>query len=562
MQFVTKACIIVATMYIDSCKTGKYQRHLIRENYREDGKVKHRTIANISSCSEKEVNAIKMALKHKDKLAAVMDGPGQTEMIQGKSMGAVWLVHKIAKELGITKALGTTHEGKLALWQVIARVIDQGSRLSAVRLAGCHMACEILNIKKTFNEDNLYSNLDWLAEKQATIEDRLFKFRDIEREDNDFFLYDVTSSYLEGTDNELGAFGYNRDKKKGKKQIVIGLLCDANGVALSIEVFTGNTQDPATFESQIKKAAIRFGGGDVTFIGDRGMIKTKQIKDLCDNGMHYITAITKPQMESLIKSDIIQMSLFDQELAEVETDDGIRYVLRNNPVRAEDMRQSRRSKTSSLENLITKKNIYLSEHPKAHTETALKHANEYCKKLKLNRWTEVITEGRRLRINIDKKVLEHESKLDGCYVLKTDLPSKQIDKETINARYKSLASVEWAFRTSKTVNLEMRPVNVRLASRTHGHALVVMLAYLIIQELGNRWNKLEITVEEGIKELCTLCTTDVKLNGVMSVGLIPAPRQSIENLLTAAGVKLPKVLPMAAFNVSTRKKLVGRRKSL
>ena len=551
----------VVTMFIDSCKTGKYQRHLIRESYRKDGKVKHRTIANISGCSQNEINAIKLALKHKDKLAAIIADAGQTKLLQGKSMGAVWLVYEMAKQLGIVKALGNTHEGKLALWQVIARVIDQGSRLSAVRLAGSHAACEILKIEKPFNEDDLYVNLDWLTKKQKVIEDRLFRVRGIRKEDNDFFLYDVTSSYLEGTKNELSAFGYNRDKKKGKKQIVIGLLCDAHGVPLSIEVFTGNTQDPATFAPQIKKVTTRFGGGDVTLVGDRGMIKSKQIKDLLANDLHYITAITKPQMEALIKSDIIQMSLFDQELAEVESNEGIRYILRNNPVRAEDMRQSRKSKTFALKSLIEKKNVYLSEHLRAQTETALKHANEYCKKLKLNRWIKVVSEGRELQIKIDEEVLDRESKLDGCYVLKTDLTSKRISKEAVNSRYKNLADVEWAFRSSKTVNLEMRPINVRLASRTHGHVFVVMLAYLIIQELRKRWIKLETTVEEGIQELSTLCVANVNLNG-MSTGIIPDPRQSVKNLLDAAGVKLPPVLPMVTFSVSTRKKLTKRRKTV
>ena len=549
-------------MFIDSCKTGKYQRHLIRESYRKDGKVVHRTVANISSCSEKEINAIKLALKHKDNLPLIMKSNKAAEPIQGKSMGAIWLVHDIAKKLGITRALGSTTEGKLALWQVVARVVDQGSRLSAVRLASSHAACEVLNIKKSFNEDSLYANLDWLAEKQEAIEDRIFKHRGINRNNNDFFLYDVTSSYLEGTKNELGAFGYNRDKKKGKMQIVIGLLCDKEGAPLSIEVFTGNTQDPATFASQIKKATTRFGNGDVTLVGDRGMIKSKQIRDLLDNNLHYITAITKPQMEALIKNDVIQMSLFDQKLAEVETDEGVRYVLRNNPVRGEDTRQCRESKTAALKSLIDKKNTYLSEHKKAQPKIALKHVNEYCDKLKLNRWIKITLKKRTLQINTDKKVLEDESKLDGCYVLKTDLPAAHVDKETINARYKSLSNVEWAFRTSKTVNLEIRPINVRLANRTRGHVFIVMLAYLIIQELKDKWYHLEMTVEEGLKELTTLCITDININGVMSVGLIPTPRQSIKDLLTAANVRLPNALPLTTVTVSTRKKLVKHRKTL
>ena len=226
------------------------------------------------------------------------------------------LIEVVARQLGIVDALGNTRNGRLALWQVLARIIDQGSRLSAVRLATSHAACDVLNLE-TFNEDHLYQNLDWLCSEQSRIEDRLFRIR-YKEEKPQLFLYDVTSSYLEGTQNELGAFGYNRDGKKGKLQIVIGLLCDHDGTALSIEVFRGNTRDPATMASQVAKVAQRFGGKEVTFVGDRGMIKSKQIEDLVEHKFHYITAITKPQIEAMLKKGVIQPELFDEELAEVQ----------------------------------------------------------------------------------------------------------------------------------------------------------------------------------------------------------------------------------------------------
>jgi transposase len=240
----------------------------------------------------------------------------------------VWTVFDVVRRSGVVDALGSTRAGKLALWQIIARVIDQGSRLSAGRLAGPHTSCGVLNLEK-FNKDDLYKNLDWLCESQAGIEDRLFaKHNGKERNEykQQLFLYDVTSSYLEGTENELAAFGYSRDGKKGKPQIVIGLLCDEAGIPLSIEVFKGNTKDPQTVGSQVSKVVKRFGGGEVTFVGDRGMIKSEQIEDLNKEGFHYITAITKPQIKKLLKTGVIQMALFDQELAEVETTEGVRYV--------------------------------------------------------------------------------------------------------------------------------------------------------------------------------------------------------------------------------------------
>ena len=299
-------------MYFDSSTShvnGKsYTRYLLRECYRENGEIKHRTIANVSACTPAEIEAIRLALKHKQDLTSLVDLKSDLELRQGLSCGALWTLHTVAKDLGIVQALGTSREGKLALWQVYARVIEQGSRLSAVRLASAHAACDILGLD-AFNENDLYANLDWLTDHQGKIEDRLFASLP-KGTDPGLYLYDVTSSYLEGDKNELSDFGYNRDGKKHKKQIVIGLLCNAQGVPLSVEVFPGNTSDPKTVANQVQKVVARFGGGRLTLVGDRGMIRGPQIdelpKDFC-----YITAISKPQIESLVVEGVFQMSLFD-----------------------------------------------------------------------------------------------------------------------------------------------------------------------------------------------------------------------------------------------------------
>ncbi len=547
-------------MYVDTSKSqGKYVRYLLRENYRENGKIKHRTIANISRCSDEEIEAVRLALKHKKDLSSLVSLNSDLSLCQGLSIGAVWLVYDIARQLGITKALGPSREGKLALWQVIARVIDQGSRLSAVRLAGSHAACDILGLD-IFNEDDLYANLDWLYAKQAVIENRLLK-QTYPDQKPELFLYDVTSSYLEGTCNELGAFGYNRDGKKGKKQIVIGLLCDEVGRPLSIEVFAGNTHDTGTFAIQIRKVAERFGGGEVTFVGDRGMIKSRQIKDLLGHGFHYITAITKPQIETLLSNGTIQMGLFDKEIAEVEDKSGIRYVLRRNPIRAEEIQQSRSSKLKSLEQAVKKQNAYLEEHPRAHLDVALRKIKEYSRKLRISKWIMLSVSERKIFITVDQSSFDEEAKLDGCYVIKTDLQKEVANKKIIHDRYKDLTLVEWAFRTSKTVELEIRPVHVRLAKRTQGHAFVVMLAYRIVQELANRWSKIDLTVDEAIKELSTLCAIEMKVKGKSLCNKIPEPRESISKLLKAANVKMPEALSCHGIKVATRKKLPERRKS-
>jgi transposase len=545
-------------MYVDEATSqGKYKRYLLRESYRENGKVKHRTIANISSCSSEEIQAIRLALRHKNNLASLVSIDESISVHQGLSVGAVWLLHDVARQLGITEALGHSRDGKLALWQVIARVIDQGSRLSAVRLAGYHAACDILALE-AFDEDDLYANLDWLCENQARIENRLFKAAAALKKPG-LYLYDVTSSYLEGVCNELCAFGYNRDGKKGKRQIVIGLLCNEKGRALSIEVFAGNTCDPATMASQIRKVAERFGGGAITFVGDRGMIKSAQIEDLVSRGFHYITAITKPQIEALLSAGTFQPALFDQELAEIEADDGVRYILRRNPLRAEEVRASRRAKLQSLRREVRKQNEYLTLHTLARVDVALRKINERRVKLKIDKWVTVSASERSLSLDMDDQALAEVQKLDGCYVLKTDLGKGLADKETVHARYKDLALVERAFRTSKTVELEMRPIHVRLATRTRGHALVVMLGYVIVQELSRRWCEINLTVEEGIKQLTTLCATELHVNGQPRCNRIPEPRESIQELLAAAEVRLPDALACKGIKVATRKKLPENR---
>jgi len=323
-------------------------------------------------------------------------------------------------------------------------VIDQGSRLSAVRLAQVHAACKVLDIRRGFDENDLYDNLRWFADNQQRIEKALFKVRRGGKEP-EIFLYDVTSSYLEGTKNFFGEYGYHRDGKKGKQQIVIGLLCDEFGDPVSIKVFAGNIQDTQTFASQVRKAAEGFGCKRVTFVGDRGMIKSSQIEDLPE-GFHYITAITKPQIDSLIKRGVIQMGLYDENICEVE-DDGVHYILRRNPIRVEAIKKSRMSKLNSVERPVKKKNLYIGEHAGAKVETAIKDVSKKIKHLKIDKWLTVRSQERKLKLELDNKALDEASLLDGCYVIKTNLPKELIDKEIIHDRYKDLTKVEKAFRT-------------------------------------------------------------------------------------------------------------------
>lgn len=551
-------CQYVAIMYVESSK-GKYKRHLLRESYRQGKKVLHRTVGNLSGCDPEEIEAIKLALRYKKDLPEMLRRTESVTLEQGLSIGAVGVLYELSKKLGIKKALGNTEEGKRALWQVIARVIDQGSRLSAVRLAGSHAACDIIGLKN-FNEDDLYHNLDWLCKHQTRIENELFESISVKGKKPGLFLYDVTSSYLEGTCNAFAAFGYNRDGKKWKKQIVIGLLCSEEGIPVSIEVFPGNTQDTKTFASQVKKAAERFGGGEITFVGDRGMVKSTQVEDLLEHGFHYITAITKPQIESLLAQNVLQMSFFEQELAEIQTDEGIRYILKRNPVRAMEVRNTRNSKFNTIQREVRNQNHYLAKHPRAHIDVAVKKVTSKCNRLKISDWIHIEASGRTISLTRNEDAFAEQSKLDGCYVLKTDLKPEVAGKELIHTRYRDLSLVEHVFRTSKTVELEIRPVHVRNPEHTRAHAFTVMLAYRLVHQLQESWCAIDLTVQEAINELSSLCSTTMLVNGKPQCNLIPTPRPKIKKLLHAAQVTLPEVLPCKGIKVATRKKLPENRK--
>jgi len=542
-------------------KTGKvYRSVLLRESYREGGKVKNRALANLSKCKPEEIAAIRLALKYKNDLAVLGSMKDSVEVREGLSVGAVWTVYEVAKRLGIEQALGTDWSGKLALFQVLARTLDQGSRLSATRWARLHAACDVLGITRGFDENDLYENLRWLSENQAKIETRLFKRRHGAGKP-ELFLYDVTSSYLEGRMNVLGAYGYNRDGKKGKKQIVIGLLCDESGEPVSTEVFAGNTQDIATFASQVRKASERFGCERVTFVGDRGMIKSGQVEELSERGFSYITAITKPQIETLLKQSVIQLELFDEDLCEVKQA-GVRYILRRNPIRAEEMAESKADKRRRIEEFVERQNTYLREHSGASVQVAHRKVGEKIARLNAKGWLDIEAEDRNLRLTFDAEALAEASRLDGCYVIKTDLPETAADARTVHDRYKDLAEVESAFRTCKTTFLEVRPVHVRKSSSTRGHVLVVMLAYLIVRRLRQAWGELDLTVEEGLEHLKTLCSMEVTFKDQDASCLqIPRPRRQSQELLKALGLRLPPFLPHREVPVVTRKKLPSRRKT-
>jgi len=547
------------TDVVSEGKNGKiYHSVLLRESFRVANKVCSRTIANLSSLSSSAVAGIKNALQGKSEatLEDLAKNSDALKLVQGESFGAVWVVHQIAERIGICKALGVSQNATLALAQIYSRLLRPGvSILGSIRFLMTCAFCAICNVRQAFNEDDLYSNGEWLLRKQSCTERRLWEASP-HRKDNQLFLYDVTSSYLEGDKNELGAFGYNRDKKANKKQLVIGLLTDSTGDPCSIKVYEGNTRDFKTFYDQVHNVKKEFKCEGITLVGDRGMIRSSQIEEAQAAGFTFISAITKPQIKKLIKVGAFQLGLFDTEFAEILYE-GSRYILRRNPVRQQEMAESRAKMKDFLVKKIQKSNEYLNGHPRAKPETQLKKAVKQIEKFKFEAWLSVKIEGRTLILNEDSQALKEESKLDGCYVIRTDVKADKMTAKEAHDRYKDLAKVEEDFRILKTGHMEFRPWFVRRVDNTQAHAHVSMLGLKIRRYLDNAWKNLDITVEEGLRELEKICVINLveKEGGKTVDRILPEPDPLQTKLLEALEINLPKKIPETKIEVGTRKKI-------
>jgi len=546
----------IDNMYVDESitisKSGKkYRRALLRTTYwdKELKKIRHKTLLNLSKFPEEEVRALKLALKYKNKLSELMTAD-EIELKQGKRIGGVWTAIEVGRRIGIESALGKGKEGKLAFFQVIVRLIEQGSRLSAVRFAQRHGICELLEIE-TLNEDKLYKNLEWLAKNQEKIEKKLYQKRYSQGKPQ-LFLYDVTSSYLEGEHNELAEYGYNRDKKKGKKQIVIGLLTDGDGMPVAVRVFKGNTSDTKTVSEQIRILKEEFGAEHITLVGDRGMLKGPQIKKLPED-FWYITAISRPQIRKLLENKVIQLELFDEKITEVEHE-GVRYILNRNPFAQELARKNREEKYEKLKEFVEERNKYLREHARARVDVALRDVNNKIEQLDIDKWIKAKIEGREIVLIEDNEALQEIQKLDGCYVIKSNVIKEKADAQTLHDRYMDLKKIERDFRTIKQTHLQVRPLFVRKESHTKGHVFVVMLALLLQRALEKYWKGLDISVKEGLAELSSISMISVKLRDT-AVNKVPQPSQLGKQLLDAAGVIIPEYLPIFESNIYTKKKL-------
>ena len=513
---------------------------LLRESYRDKGKVKTRTIANLTHWAPERVEALRRALKGD---FDGMDG----EEVSGEIFGVLFALKQLADQVGLTRVLGPSEEGRLALFLVLARIAHGGSRLSAVRWAEQHAVSDILGLE-AFDENALYAALDWLEAEQTRIEQGLYTAY---VKDNGkppaIVLYDVTSSYFEGEHNELADYGYNRDGKKGKKQIVIGLLTGADGEPLAVRVFEGNTADPSTVAEQIDLLKQQFGVSEVVFIGDRGMLKAKGKAVLGAQGWRYISALTKPQIRTLLKGGVLQPDLFDEDIGEAIQEDKRLIVRRNERIQHRE-RARRADKLKRLEVLIAERNAFVSQSPRADPAAGLRQLEHWVKRHKLSGFVTLSLEQEQLRCQVDQEQLAEVALLDGCYVLETTVPAAQMDAQTVDARYRDLQKVERGFKTMKTDFLEVRPIFLRNGKRTKAHVFVAMLALkitrlfqaLLHQAFGTTDDDPKaMTPEDALQSLTRLTYLSYEVKGTRYARLIQ-PDDGQRALLDALGIHFPR----------------------
>ena len=465
--------------------------------------VVHETLANLSKLPPDLVQIIDGYCKGGAAAASPpidpAQGPASPAVHVGPCYGLFAGLHSLARELDIVAAVGEeTRTQRLALYLVYVRLCHQGSRLSAVRFGEDHAIREILQVG-SFDEDDLYGALDYLDEHQSAIESALAS-RSEPAAKGSIFLYDVTSVYFEGQKNELAQFGYNRDGKKGEKQMVVGLLTDASGEPLSIQLYPGNTSDPPTFLDAVAKLKVRFGTQEIAVVGDRGMIKRMGKQALGEAGFRYVTALTDPQIRGLLKEAVLSLELFDERPAEVEAENK-RYVLRCNPDTKAREQARREDQWKRVREKITTRNQAADKKARMQPGSSLRQAQGWLKKYHLDGWIQVRLEGRTVVWEEDQEAREKLAQLDGCYVLESDLPVPAATTGQVHERYLDLTRVERDFRVLKTGLLEIRPVFVRRGNRTRGHAVVSLLALKLARALDQRVVPLGLTVDDAVERL-------------------------------------------------------------
>ena len=464
---------------------------LLRESYREGTKVRKRTLANLSSLSAEQVEAIRAVLAGQ----AMQPAAQALEITASRAHGHVQAVTLAMQQLGMAGLLGSkaSRERELVLAMIAARIVAPHTKLATTRWWHTTTLAEDFGVADA-NEDELYAAMDWLLQRQDAIQHKLAAHH---LGEGSLVLYDLSSSYFEGTTCPLAKLGYSRDGRKGTLQVNYGLLTDARGCPVAVSVHEGNVADSATFMPEVQRLRSEFGIEQVVMVGDRGMIGHKAIEELRElDGVGWITALKTGSIRALVEQGQLQLDLFDERnLLELSSPDypGERLVACRNPQLAA-LRTHKRQEllTATEKNLQAIKERVDAGKLAGADEIGLrvgKVVNQY----KVAKHFDLAISDNAFTFARKQEVIAAEAALDGIYIIRTSVEAVRMDAAQCVCNYKSLASVERAFRSLKTVDLKIRPIHHRLADRVRAHILLCMLAYYVEWHMREAWAPLMFT---------------------------------------------------------------------
>jgi hypothetical protein len=464
----------------------EYSSHLLRRSYREGGKVRKETLANLSHLPDEVIELIRGALAGR----RYLDSEQAFAIERSLPAGHVQAALQMARRLGLGRLLdrAPSRARDLCLAMIIQQALRPGSKLQTARsLAQSTLGSE-LGVA-TADEDDLYAALDWLLERQTRIEDRLAARH---LGDGELVLYDVSSSYFEGRTCPLAKLGYSRDGKRGTPQIVYGLLCDRPGRPLCVEVFTGELHDDKTLPVQVAKLKARFGLKTVIVVCDRGMVTKANLELMSQtDGVAWITALKAPQIKKLVTSGALQLSLFDEHnLAEITAPEdypGERLVVCRNPLIAAERARKREELLAATERGLDEIQARVERGTLRGSDQIGLAVGPALKRYRVKKHFEVEITDTSFTYARKTEQIQAEAALDGFYVLRTSVPADTLASDEVVRAYKGLEEVERAFGTFKGPELEIRPIHHRLEDRVRAHVLLCMLAYYLTWHLQAAW---------------------------------------------------------------------------
>jgi transposase len=463
----------------------EYTSTLLRRSYREGGKVRKETLANLSHLPPEVIELIRGALRGQHYLPAGEAFQIERSLPAGHVMAALGM----ARRLDLARLLDRkpSRERDLCVAMICERVIAPASKLASVRAFEQSTLASELGVADA-DEDDLYGALDWLVERQSRIEDRLARKH---FSDGELVLYDVSSSYFEGHTCPLARLGYSRDGKRGTPQVIYGLLCDKPGRPIAVEVFSGELHDDATLPAQITKLKERFHLKSVVVVCDRGMVTKANMQTLKDTeGVGWITALKAPQIKKLARTGELQLSLFDeQNLAEITAEEypGERLIVCRNPLVAAERTRKRSELLAATERELAQIAERVERGTLKGADQVGMAVGQAVKRYRMRKHFELQITDASFTFHRKTEQIQTEAALDGIYILRTSLTEGELPTGDVVRSYKNLEQAERAFKTFKGPELEIRPIHHHLAHRVRAHVLLCMLAYYLTWHLKQAW---------------------------------------------------------------------------